>query len=84
MDANELKFEVIRAKAAADYTQKQFDSAVDFCLRMAADLKQAKEQGWSMICPANNLANAANEVGQIAERLNALLDAHANLKRIAG
>ena len=84
MNENEIKFEVRQAKATADDCQKQFDAAFNFCMRMAADLKESKDRGWSVTCPANNLANAANEVGRIAERLNALLDAHSNLKRIAG
>lgn len=80
----EIKFETMRAKAAVDECQKQFDAAVDFCLRMADELKESRERGWNMACPSMNLANAANEVGRIAERLNVLLDSHSTLKRIAG
>jgi hypothetical protein len=82
MDA--IQFETMLAKANVDECQKQFDAAVDFCLRMAAELKQARERGWNMACPSNNLANSAIEVGRIAARLEALLDTHSAFKRVGG
>jgi len=81
---NAIQFETMRAKANADECQKQFDAAVGFCLRMAADLKEAQERGWDMICPSSNLASAAMEVGRIAARLEVLRDTHSTLKRIDG
>jgi hypothetical protein len=81
---NAIQFETMRAKANVDECQKQFDAAVDFCLRMADELKQARERGWNMTCPSNNLANSAIEVGRIAARLETLLDTHSTLKRIDG
>ena len=80
----EIQFETMRAKAAVDECQKQFDAAVDFCLRMADELKESRTRGWNMTCPSMNLASSAGEVGRIAERLNVLLDSHSTLKRIAG
>ena len=81
---NEIQFETMRAKVAVEECQKQFDAAVDFCLRMADELKQARDRGWNMTCPSMNLSSSAGEVGRIAERLNVLLDSHSTLKRIAG
>jgi hypothetical protein len=51
---------------------------------MADELQRAVKQGWNVQCPANNLANAAAEVGRIGARLEALLDAHSTLARISG
>lgn len=76
---NALNFETMRAKSAVDECRKQFDSAVAFAGRMADDLQQAVKQGWNVQCPANNLANAAAEVGRIGARLEVLLDAHSVL-----
>jgi hypothetical protein len=76
---NEIKFETMRAKGAVDVCQKQFDDAVAFAARMADDLQQAVKQGWNVQCPANNLANAAAEVGRIGARLEVLLDAYSVL-----
>lgn len=80
----ELQYETMRAKGAVDLCQKQFNEAVAFAARMADDLAQAVKQGWNVQCPANNLANAAAEVGRIAARIETLLDAHSTLVRLNG
>lgn len=81
---NDLKMQTLRARVAVDECQKQFDSAVDFCLRMADELRDARARRMDMTCPAANLSNAANEVRCIAARLDVLLDAHSALKSIGG
>jgi hypothetical protein len=81
---NAIQFETMRAKGAVEVCQKQFDEAVAFAARMADELQRAVKQGWNVQCPANNLANAAAEVGRIGARLEALLDAHSTLARISG
>lgn len=80
----QIEFEVMRAEGEVQMTQKQLDDAIAFAGRMSADLTQAVEHGWDLVCPANNLANSAAEVSRISERLNAMKNSLKTLRSLVG
>jgi hypothetical protein len=80
----QIEFEIMRAESEVKMTQKQLDDAIAFAGRMSEDLTRAVEQGWDLVCPANNLANAAAEVSRISERLTAMKNSLKTLKSLVG
>lgn len=80
----QIEFEVMRAESDVRETQKQLDNAISFAGRMFADMTQAVEQGWDLVCPANNLASSAAEISRISERLTAMKNSLKTLKSLVG